>query len=158
MGSLWASEGLLTESALFRGCARSGRASSVHPLTMIMPPQVTCISLPLQPIYEHCILISSLPKLFLPFSTQIIFRITSSGQPIPSLLLLSNLSNGSFQDYCIFVYMQYFMMLTTSSRKHPSFGAPVLSSGCHRWYHTLLFFLSKSLSFPLWIYSATTGH
>lgn len=142
-GVYGASEGLLTEV-----CIEPWMCLYWHiclPLTMVMPPQVTCLFLPLQPACECCIFISSLPKLFFPSSTQIIFRITASRQPIPSLPNLFTLSNVYFQDYCTFVCMQYFMMLTTSSRKHPSFGASVLGSGCHRCYHTLFFFLSKSL-------------
>lgn len=119
------------KSALNCGCAFIGRASSVYPSPWSCLPKPAC---------ECCVFTSPLPKLFFPSSTQIIFRITASRQPIPSLPVLFTLSNGYFQDYCTFVCMQYFMMLTTSSRKHPSFGASVLGSGCHRWYHTLFSF------------------
>lgn len=127
-----ASEGLLTEVCIEPWMCLSWKSFICPPLTMVMPSQVTCLSLPLRPTCECCIFISSLSKLFFPSSTQIIFRITSSKQPIPSLLILFTLSNGYFQDYCTFVYRQYFMMLTTSSRKHPSFGTSALGSGCHR--------------------------
>lgn len=131
-GVCGASEGLLTEVCIEPWMCLYWKSFICLPLTMIMPPQVTCLSLPLQPACECCVFTSPLPKLFFPSSTQIIFRITASRQPIPSLPVLFTLSNGYFQDYCTFVCMQYFMMLTTSSRKHPSFGASALGSGCHR--------------------------
>ena len=62
-------------------------------------------------------------------------------------LVFSLCQMDTFKIIVPFVYMQYFTMLTTSSRKHPSFGASALGSGCHRWYHTFYFSCLSLCSF-----------